>query len=235
MNATSRTAIAVVAVVLAIVFVRLGFWQLSRLRERKALNAELASRALEPAIPLSQVPADTAHAHYRRVAIQGTYDFAHEIILTFRSREGSPGVNIVTPVKPMGSDTAVLVVRGWVYSPDGATVDLSRWRESTSVNAHGFIQTYPPPRGGINESKTPPNAYRWLDRNLLEQRIGAPLKPYYVVLITPGDTMRNAPPRLSVPPMDEGPHKSYAIQWFSFAAISIIGTILFLKRNVRAG
>ena len=71
-----------------------------------------------------------------------------------------------------------------------------------------------------------------LDRTALEKRFNYPLKPYYVVLTAPlGDTTQNTPPRLTVPPMDEGPHRSYAIQWFSFAAISIIGTILFLRRK----
>jgi cytochrome oxidase assembly protein ShyY1 len=29
--------------------------------------------------------------------------------------------------------------------------------------------------------------------------------------------------RLTPPPLDEGPHLSYAIQWFAFAAIALIG------------
>ena len=39
------------------------------------------------------------------------------------------------------------------------------------------------------------------------------------------------PPRVEPRGLDEGPHKSYAIQWFSFAAISIIGLIIFLRRS----
>lgn len=224
-------ALVVLAVLLALVFSRLGFWQLSRLRQRQALNAELASRAFQPSIPISQLPTDTANAHYRRVSINGTYDYADEIVLTLRSREGSPGVDLVTPVRLPDTDTALLVVRGWVYSPDGMRVDLGKWREGPSVSGNGFVETYPPPRSGINNAPELPIAYRWLDRRELEQRFKYPLKPYYVVLTTPGDTMKTAPPRLSVPPMDEGPHKSYAIQWFSFAAISIIGTTLFLRRK----
>jgi surfeit locus 1 family protein len=141
-------------------------------------------------------------------------------------------VNIVTPLKLPSTDTALLVVRGWVYSPDGTTIDLTRWREGGQVNGSGFVETYPPPRSGPNLSTRHPNAYRWLDRSALEKRLNYPLKTYYVVLTAPvGDTTKNTPPRLTVPPMDEGPHRSYAIQWFSFAAISIIGTILFLRRK----
>lgn len=230
MKVPQRTVI-LIAAVLTLAFLRLGFWQLSRLRDRKALNAELASRAEQQPIPISQLPTDTASAHYRRVAVNGTYDYANEILLTLRSRDGSPGVNIVTPVTTTSTDTALLVVRGWVYSPDGITVDVGRWREGTTVNGSGFVETYPPKRKGFNISSTHPNAYRWLDRSTLEKRFNRPLEPYYVVLTSrPADSVK-MPPRLSVPPMDEGPHQSYAIQWFSFAAISIIGTIIFLRRK----
>ena len=230
MNVRPRTVI-IMAAALTLVFLRLGFWQISRLRERKALNAELASRAVQAPIPVSQLPTDTANAHYRRVSVNGTYDYANEIVLTLRSRDGSPGVNIVTPVNQPATDTALLVVRGWVYSPDGITVDLPRWREGTTVNGSGFVETYPPRRKGYNNSPTHPNAFRWLDRSVLEKRLNRPLEPYYVVLTTPPADSIKMPPRLSVPPMDEGPHQSYAIQWFSFAAISLIGTIIFLRRT----
>jgi surfeit locus 1 family protein len=224
--------VVLIAIVVTAVFLRLGFWQLSRLREREALNAELASRAVDSAVPTSQLPADTTASHYRRVFVQGAYDYANEIVLTLRSRDGSPGVNIVTPVRLPATDTALLVVRGWVYSPDGMTVGLSRWREGAEASGTGFVETYPPPREGRDSSPTHSNAYRWLDRRELERRFHYPLKPYYVVLTSPHDSgSKSAIPRLAVPPMDEGPHRSYAIQWFSFAAISIIGTILFLRRK----
>jgi surfeit locus 1 family protein len=231
MKVGSRSVIAI-AVVVTLVFLRFGFWQLGRLHERRALNAELASRAVAAPVSPSELPLDTASAHYRKVSLNGAYDYANEIILTLRSRDGSPGVNIVTPVRFAGTDTALIVVRGWVYSPDGITVDLKRWREGPRAIGAGFVETYPPSRPGFNLSPTHPNAYRWLDRRKLETRFKYPLKPYYVVLTSlPSASITSAPPRLSVPPIDEGPHESYAIQWFSFAAISIIGTTLFVRRK----
>ncbi len=237
-------ALILLAVVIAAFFTRLGFWQFSRLGERRALNAQLASRAVAPAVPIAGLPSDTAMAHYRRVRVDGTYDYSNEILLTLRSRDGSPGVNIVTPMRRQGNDTAVLVVRGWVYAPDGMTVDLSKWRESSEASGSGFVETFPPPRVGERSSPTHSNAYRWLDRAELQKRFRYTLAPFYVVLtagpdaaesvppsLPPPDSDTTAPPRLSVPPMDEGPHKDYAIQWFSFAAISIIGMALLLRRK----
>ena len=45
----------------------------------------------------------------------------------------------------------------------------------------------------------------------------------------------SAPPRadrlatIDPPSLDEGPHRSYAIQWFSFAAIALVGGTLLVR------
>jgi surfeit locus 1 family protein len=218
------------AIITALVFVRLGFWQLSRLAERRTFNAELLSRAQTAPVDFSALPTDTGDAHFRRVALKGTYDFDHEIVVTNRSRNGSPGVNIITPLRIAGSDTAVLINRGWIYAPDGMTVDLKKWREPSEMTGEGFVENYSP-RIGNAKTLSHRNAYRWLDRLTLAQAFPYRIAPYYVVLIGDKKIVANIPPRVEVPPLDEGPHMSYAVQWFSFAAISIFGTILYLRRT----
>ena len=218
------------AIVFAAVCIRLGVWQLSRLAERRRANAELIARAGTKPIDIQALPADTGVAHFTRVKLAGVYDFDNEITLTNRVRNGSPGVYIVTPLKTVG-DTAVLVNRGWVYAPDGMTVDLSRWREPAAMTGDAFVETFRKGKGQ-GKSSSHANAYRWLDRETIAKEFPYPIKPYFVVLIgDSGRTRENVPPRVSVPPLDEGSHQNYAIQWFSFAAISIFGTILYLRRK----
>jgi len=177
------------------------------------------------------MPADTGAAHFRRARISGTYDFDHEIIVTLRSRQGSPGVNIITPVRIPGSDTAVLVNRGWVYAADGMTVDLTRWREPDTMSGEGYIENFRS-RPGAVKAVSVANAYRWMDRPALVQAFPYPIAPWYLVLTGNGETPSDSvPPRIPVPPLDEGSHRSYALQWFSFAAISIIGMVLYLRRK----
>jgi surfeit locus 1 family protein len=43
------------------------------------------------------------------------------------------------------------------------------------------------------------------------------------------------PRRLPPPELTNGPHLSYAIQWFSFAAIVLIGSFTLFRRTVRRG
>jgi surfeit locus 1 family protein len=222
---------AAFGIIFALVCIRLGFWQLGRLQERKALNRELRSRAETKPVKFNQLPKDTGAAHFRRVELEGNYDFDHEIVLTNRTRNGSPGVQIITPLRQSSTDTAILVNRGWVYAPDAMTVDLSRWNEPVVLKAEAYVENFQK-RVGNPKSATHRNAYRWLDYPTIEKAFPYPVAPYFVVLI--GDSGRvpvNVPPRVEVPPLDEGPHKSYAIQWFSFAAISIFGTILYLRRK----
>jgi cytochrome oxidase assembly protein ShyY1 len=36
--------------------------------------------------------------------------------------------------------------------------------------------------------------------------------------------------RLTIPALDEGPHQSYAIQWFSFALVAVVGGVALSRR-----
>jgi surfeit locus 1 family protein len=221
--------LSILAISFALVSISLGFWQLRRLGVRRTANEILASRRFAPEVPLDSVPADTATAHFRRVRARGEYDYPNEIVLTLRGRNGSPGVNILTPVLRPGNDTAVLVNRGWVYSPDGMTVETKQWREGDSVDANGFVEVFP--TKGPFDAPNPgrPRSMRRLDKSVLMKLFPYPVANYYVVLT---DSARSGgPPRLEPASLDEGPHRNYAIQWFFFAAISIIGLVIFLRRT----
>ncbi len=235
---------AVVACALAGAFCSLGFWQLRRLAERREQNAMLLSRRSYPPSDFRSLPTDTGAARFRRVRIAGSYDFSREFALTLRTRNGSPGVNIITPLRRPGNDTLVLVNRGWIYAPDGITADISKWREPDAVNTIGFVETFPPPRSFTPRSPGRARSYRWLDHSTIATDLAAPIAPFYVMIAPDSETgygqesVRNPadgavaeiPPRVEPRPLDEGPHRSYAIQWFSFAAISIIGMVIFLRQ-----
>jgi surfeit locus 1 family protein len=219
------------AVASAALFARLGVWQLSRRQERIARNAMVVERLAEPPVTVAALPSDTALAHFRRVTVAGQYDYGHEFAWANRSREGSPGVNLITPLRQVGTDTAILVDRGWVYSADGENVERSQWREPDTVTAIGRVQLLPGPLPQTATRVGHPDEVRWIDRDLLSRWAGYPIAPYIVVL--EGDTSTasfTVPSRIAPPPLDEGPHLSYAIQWFSFATIALVGTIVAIFR-----
>ena len=216
----------ILAVVLAAGCIRLGFWQLSRLEWRRALNAEVASHFSAPPVPVEQLPSDTGALHFRRVTLRGVFDYANEVVITQRMRGGSPGVNLLTPLRRAGTDTAYLVNRGWVYSPNGKDIEAARWREADTVDVLAFAVPIPPlatPAAGAESGRL----MRTLD--VAEVRKALPYAVAPVQLVQLGDTAPkgNVPPRLLPPPPSEGAHKSYAVQWFSFATIALVGAVIF--------
>jgi len=222
--------LSVLAIAIAIACIVLGSWQVRRLWARQAANKIVATRRFAPEVELDSLPRDTAAARSRRVHLRGIYDNAQEIIYTLRGRNGSPGVNILTPLLRTGKDTAVLVNRGWVYSPDGTTIDTRPWREADTLNGHGFVETFPTQGPFPEPNPARPRSFRRLDRAALSKAFSYPIANYYVVL-TDSATSPSAPPRVEQTPLDEGPHRNYAIQWFSFAAIAIVGLGIFLRRT----
>ena len=218
------------ALLASILFVRLGFWQLARLRAKVQRNAAIAARQLEPAVQFASLPRDTAAARYRRASAAGVFDYGAELVLSNRTYQGSPGADLVTPLRLAGSDTAVLVDRGWVYSPDGSSVDRARWREADTVSIVGYVEQYAPDPVSTSAARDP-RILRRVSRREVSSRISYPLAPYY--LVQTGDTATSHPVRREMPVLDEGPHRSYAIQWFFFAATALVGAVAVWWRERR--
>jgi len=218
------------ALLASILFVRLGFWQLARLRAKVQRNAAIAARQLEPAVQFASLPRDTAAARYRRASAVGVFDYGAELVLSNRTYQGSPGADLVTPLRLAGSDTAVLVDRGWVYSPDGSSVDRARWREPDTVSIVGYVEQYAPDAVSTSAARDP-RILRRISRREVSSRISYPLAPYY--LVQTGDTATSHPVRREMPVLDEGPHRSYAIQWFFFAATALVGAVAVWWRERR--
>ena len=241
-TAVNRRAVAfvAVAVVVAAGCVRLGFWQLHRLAQRRAINASLLARSSLPPADVRDVLRDSA-ATYRRVTAAGEYDFSNEFALAARTHQGSPGINIVTPLRILGSDTAVLVNRGWVYAADAMTADFGRWREPSAARVAGYLVDIPRHTRGAVTAATNARVVRNLALDSLAKRLPYPVAPFMVVVTDvprasptqPAEARDSTPARLPAPMMDEGPHLGYAIQWFSFAFIAIVGAGVAVRSDRR--
>jgi surfeit locus 1 family protein len=220
------------ALVAAGVFVRLGIWQLHRRGERRARNALVLARTSAPEIDVRQLPRDSAQSRFRRVRVTGAPDYDHELLWAARTHNGSPGVNLITPVRLSGSDTAVLVNRGWVYSPDGATIDEAKWRE-TDTTFIGYADELPVAGGTAYASK--PRIIARLGFDAVSKALPYPVAPIYVVMTGDSATAADHVARLTIPPLDEGPHMNYAIQWFGFALVALVGAGYVVKQSRDGG
>ena len=135
----------VIAVVIAAVCIRLGFWQLDRLESRRARNEEVAAAMAAPRLPLDSaavaaIGADPGRFQYRPVRVTGVWDETGRFLLRARGRLGAPGVHLVTPLLLPGVERALQVDRGWIPSPDAATADPRPFRPPGTVTISGTIE-----------------------------------------------------------------------------------------------
>lgn len=230
------------ALVVAAVCVRLGFWQLDRLEERRAMNAAYAEALALPPLELAGTGADSVAARpaehvYRRATVTGEPLIDRQVIWRGRSRNGRPGVNILTPYTA-APGLLVIVNRGWVASPDAARVGADALEAPAAAGFTGVLIPFPD-RSGRPDATTIDvvgervAAVQVPDSATLAGHAGhAVLGLYLQRLPTRGDTGPVAP--LAVPDLrDEGPHLGYALQWFGFAAIALIGYLSVVLLRLR--
>ena len=229
-----RYAILVVAFLAAAVCVRLGCWQLDRLDQRKARNAIIQERQAQEPIDLAGDLGTVAFSgsdslHYRRARGTGTFDFEREVVVMARVYRGVPGAYVITPLV-MAGDTAVLVERGWAPAPDGRTVEFSDLRELSVGEVEGVLMPPPEFRQVQNAEPAWPRFEREANPAVLAESY-----PYVLVSLVlrrtghPEALPSNMRP-IALPELTNGPHLSYAMQWFSFATIAVIGSIVLVVR-----
>jgi surfeit locus 1 family protein len=231
----------VLVLVVAAVCVRLGFWQLDRLEQRRERNEGLEERLALAPVPLAGLPLDTVGLTHRRARAQGTFDDERTIVLPGRSYRGSPGVHVLTPLRLHGARGAVFVNRGWVPAADAATIAYDSIRTfSADTAVEGILLPFPgrgASRGAAGSGVDADSAFRrvWfaLDEELLRRQFPYPLAHVQLQMLPRERAAGTLPVPLPLPALDEGPHRGYAIQWFSFATIAIVGWIALLNRDRR--
>ena len=229
----SWKGLVVLALVVGAVCVRLGFWQLDRLGQRRARNAvALEARTAEP---VQLGPGRLGRElDQRRVRLRGEFDRAGEVVIRGATWDGGPGVRVVTPFRLAGTDTLVLVDRGFVPAPDAVGARLEGLDEPGPREVAGLALAIPSREdGGEPLARRGTTTWRGLDLTALRARSAAPLAPISV-LQTPDTALPPWPRRQAPSALDDGPHLSYALQWFGFALIAVGGAVaVWRKRGER--
>ncbi len=219
-----------VCLVAAAGFVRLGIWQLHRLRERRATNRVVLAAREAPVVTLTGSVLGSADSLVeRRVLARGRYDDTHDVVLRGAALQGVPGVIVATPLRLDGSDTAVLVERGFVPAPDAVTIDATALAERGKVQVTGLAERLDS-GGGKPLDRRGQTTWARLDAVALRNTL-----PYPILSISirqlPDSSLPSFPRRLDPPPIDEGPHLSYALQWFFFATLAVVFAFLVIGRR----
>lgn len=220
----------VFVIILGAVFVRLGEWQLHRLEERRERNAAVVANSAAPPVPF----ADAFGApigeddQWQRVTATGTFDHGHDIIARYRHLGGRNGYQVVTPL--VVGDRTVLVDRGFVESSPGAAPVALPGPQGT-VTVTGYVRRNEV--GKTNAMVPADGAVRLINAPAIAGATGLELVDGYLQLIevTPAQDARYVP--VGTPDLGEGPHLSYALQWFSFCGIGVAGLFVFIRGDIR--
>lgn len=225
-----RVTIVTTAATVAAICVALGVWQLRRLSDRRALNDEILLARAAPAVVARSASDFGSFGPYRRVIVRGTYDVDAEVLLYGRSLREQPGHEVVTPLV-FDDGSAVLVIRGWVpfsVAPRAPVTEASP--TARRVLVEGWL--VPPETTGESRPDRD-GVVRTLDIQGIGNGVTDDLAPLAIQLHEQDPAPASLPEPVPLPELSEGPHLSYAIQWFSFAAIAVAGAVVLLRRERR--
>lgn len=223
----------VIVLILAAVFVGLGLWQLDRLEQRRALNEQgIARQGQEPvglAELLEEAGGNLESIQYRPVRITGVLDPSDEVLIRSQIELGQAGFHVITPFVS-DDGTAVLVNRGWVpLNMDTPPVEVPSPTGPTSIE--GWIQlTSTRPTLGREDPSGDQDILSRVDIDRIGEQVSHDLAPVYVVAVEGSGAelpVTVDPPDFS----DERSHLAYALQWFAFAAIGLIGFFFLVRRK----
>ncbi len=207
---------------------RLGIWQFDRLAETKAENAVIERNLAAPPLPATQVMSvnhPLKSQMYRHVSATGTYDMADETLVRYRTRDGRPGVEVLTPLKTMQGST-VLIDRGWMATSNDPKAHVDPPDPAAGqVTVSGWAV---PDDEGDREDLTPIKG----ETRLVSSRgftgvIDGPLVHGYIAALneTPAPAKALAGPE--PPDLSNGPHFFYGLQWWFFAGLAVGGFVYF--------
>jgi len=187
--------------------IALGHWQTRRAEQKKALGAELAAK---------------------QIAARGTFLPQQSVLLDNKLRHGRPGYEVITPLRLADSDEHVLVNRGWIAAPPTRDVLPQVRTPQGEVQVAGIalerlpraLQMGDPSRGTIRQN---------LDIKAYGEETGLRLRPMVIEQHSAiDDGLIREWPR---PDAGIEKHESYALQWYSLAALAVVLAAVFSFRK----
>lgn len=185
----------------------------------------------------------TAALAYRRVTVSGRWDTTNEVLLRSQVYRGQPGWHVLTPLVLDAADTdaAVIVDRGWVPQELDEPPVAEAAPQDGLVRLEGvLLPEGDPPSGALSSLAARNPTEGSLDRTFIVdvERL-APQMPYalvpaYLISTDPAATGGgDLPVPPAAPASESASHLAYAVQWFIFALIGIVGYALLLRQRLR--
>ena len=218
-------------------FIVLGFWQIDRADQKNVLNSNYTDRQQEAIIVLDKnnVIDEKSSLLWRKVEFEGSFINKQNIILDNQIFNQIAGFNIITPFKIKGSDSLVLVNRGWHPNLKNREMLPIINEISGERILQGHIASFPVSgiklgKNNIETLNSQIFRFQRLDAAELNYFFSAKMMPYMIYLdpIIDKELYGN----FKLPAPDSQKNYGYAFQWFAFAiTLLIIFIRLSMKRK----
>jgi len=208
--------------------ISLGNWQTRRAQEKLELGRRLDEGAKDPALSVPSLRLDASALERRRVSARGRFVTRATLFLDNKVLHGAAGYHVLTPLKLEGGELHVLVNRGWIAAgersmlPAVPTPENAQTIEGIAVTpSRRFVELAPEAASGPLRQNLVPERE--------EKRLGLGLQPF--VIEQTSDAQDGLVRDWERPDAGIERHRSYALQWYSFAALAaILYVVLSFKR-----
>jgi cytochrome oxidase assembly protein ShyY1 len=222
-------------ILFAVVCVGLGNWQLDRrgqaLAELARIDANFDSDpvALREALP--ELESFTEDQKWMQVEMTGTYLSDDELLVRNRPLNINPGFEVLTPLL-LADGTVFVVDRGWLPTgEDQNAPDVVPAAPTGQVSVVARLKAGEPVLAGRSATG---NQIATIHLPDVAERLGEPtFTGAYGLMVTESPSAAERPTVVAKPIRDEGPHLSYAFQWYVFALLGFIGLAWSARQEYR--
>jgi surfeit locus 1 family protein len=198
-------------------------WQYTRGVDRQARNNVIEERIARAPIDLTARNTVLSNNEWQSITTTGRFDSTQQILLRNRYWEGKYGYEVLT-LFTSTSGEKFWVDRGWVQAgatattapvvtavPDTEVSITGRFRLDSSLPQGSFFASG---EGLVSEL----NAQAKLDTEM-----------FYIDLLSGSEPSLTPAAPAQLPPLSDGPHKAYALQWLFFGGLIVYGRILIRR------
>jgi cytochrome oxidase assembly protein ShyY1 len=219
----------------ALLFIRLGIWQLHRADFKEALLRRYAASSSAPVQDFSLVASKPSTDGFPRARVTGRYLADRVYLLDNPQHDERGGVEVFVPLSLHGDSRLLLVDLGFLTGNGTGQTPQAPVLPMGDVTLQG-VYVPPPPTGfemggdALASQSSWPKKTIFLDPAQVAHDLGHELYPRMLALDADPASIYVRVHTLDFSSMPPARHRAYAFQWFSFAIAAVV-ILLVLNRK----
>lgn len=225
------------ALLVLVILINLGFWQLRRADEKSYLQSRFETRSQVQTMHLEAILSTPGDINDYPLRLSGYFDNRYNLLLDNQVHQRQAGYHLLTLFFPSNTKQALWVNRGWLATGR----DRSILPPISAVKGPQSLQgrVYTPPEKVFLLKKDDFSQVSWplrvqsVDLNALGDVLGVQLLPF-TLRLNPESKNSGLPRAWHHNPMGADKHKAYALQWFAMGLVLVLIYIVTNTHKVNA-